>query len=53
MNMRFDAALATGTMTFHEDAEEPVSAWRLDELDQLSDLESVRSAWGRTDDTSD
>ena len=29
---------------------DPVDAWGLDELDRCSDLESVRSAWGRTDD---
>jgi hypothetical protein len=35
--------------------EEPYSAsvaWSLDELDQSSDLESLRSAWSRTDEPS-
>ena len=32
----------------HEEDDAPVVPWSLDELD--SDLESVRSAWGRSDD---
>ena len=31
------------------DFDEPVDAWRLDELEQLSDLDSVRSALGRAE----
>ena len=32
-----------------EEMDDPVDAWRLDELERLADLYSVRSALGRTD----
>jgi len=34
---------------FFEEIEATVDAWSLDELDRLSDLESIRSACARTD----
>jgi hypothetical protein len=34
-----------------EEFDDPVDAWSLQELDHLSDLESVRCACGRTDHT--
>ena len=36
------------TLAHDEEDDAPVIPWSLDELD--SDLDSVRSAWGRTDD---
>ena len=32
-----------------EELDDPVDAWRMDELERLADLDSVRSALGRTD----
>jgi hypothetical protein len=46
MTTRFDALSADAVLSDEDDA--PVVAWSLDELD--SDLDSVRSARGRTDD---
>jgi hypothetical protein len=48
MTARFDALSADAVLSDEED-DAPVVAWSLDELDQLSDLDSVRSAWGHTD----
>jgi hypothetical protein len=35
-------------MLYAEEPDAPI-AWSLDELDQSSDLESLRSAWSRMD----
>ena len=32
-----------------EEPDAPIVAWNLDELDQWSDLEFLRSAWSRAD----
>ena len=48
MTVPFDAHSADAVL-FHEEEDAPVVAWSLDELDQLSDLDSVRSARGHTD----
>jgi hypothetical protein len=50
MNARFDVEFAAGAiLSAATESNAPVDAWSLDELEQLSDLESVRQAWGRQD----
>jgi hypothetical protein len=44
MSTRDDPATADDAMKIGE-PDEPVDAWTLDELDQLGDLRSLRSAW--------
>jgi hypothetical protein len=44
MTNRSDTAAADDAMKIGE-PDEPVDAWTLDELDQLGDLRSLRSAW--------
>jgi hypothetical protein len=50
MNTRQEAPLRAPAVQFPAEFEESAAAWSLDELEQLSDLESIRSAWSRTDD---
>jgi len=41
---------AAGEILPAEDADAPVDAWSLDELERFADLDSVRAAWSRADD---
>jgi hypothetical protein len=47
----YDPAAADDAMPKTGEPDEPVDAWTLDELDQLGDLRSVRSAWTGADDS--
>ena len=53
MPTRFDTRFETGEILPEEDADIPVDAWSLDELDRFADLDAVRAAWSRTDDAGD
>lgn len=50
MNAREEGRRSAPAVQFPAELEETAAAWSLDELEQLSDLESIRSAWSRTDD---
>ena len=45
MSTRDDPATADDAMLKIDEPDAPVDAWTLDELDQLGDLRSLRSAW--------
>jgi len=49
MTTRFDTAAADDAMKVGE-ADAPVDAWTLDELDEFGELGSLRSAWTSSDD---
>lgn len=49
MSARQDAPRSVPAVQFPTASEERATAWSLDEL-ELSDLESIRPAWSRTDD---
>lgn len=50
MNVDIDHSFEADAILRAEDADSPVDAWSLDELDRFADLDSVRAAWSRTDD---
>ena len=50
MTADFDRSFEADAILRAEDADTPVDAWSLDELDRFADLDSVRAAWSRTDD---
>jgi len=49
MNATIDATLYAGEILSSDEADAPVDAWSLDELDRFADLDSVHAAWSRTD----
>jgi hypothetical protein len=49
MTMRIANHVSSSRSPSFEEFDDTVDAWGLDELEQLSDLDSVRSALGRTD----
>jgi hypothetical protein len=53
MTADFDSLLEADAILRAEDADTPVDAWSLDELDRFADLDSVRAARSRTDDVGD
>jgi hypothetical protein len=50
MSMRIDRPLGADAILFADEPDAPIDAWTLDELDRLSDLESLRAARTWTDD---
>ena len=49
MNLRNTRASGDDAILSFEDPDAPIVAWNLDELDQSSDLDFLRSAWSRAD----
>ena len=49
MNAPLDMRNPAGAILFPGNAEEPIAAWTLDELDRHTDLDSIRSALAQTD----
>jgi hypothetical protein len=49
MSMQSHRAFADDAILSGEETDTPIVAWNLDELDQSSDLEFLRSAWSRAD----
>jgi hypothetical protein len=49
MNTQIDMELPGDAILFAGEGEETIAVWTLDDLDQFTDLDSIRSAWARTD----
>jgi hypothetical protein len=49
MSMQNRHAAADDAILAFDEADAPIAAWNLDELDQSSDLEFLRSPWSRAD----
>jgi hypothetical protein len=49
MSAHIDSIAESDAILYAEDADDPVDAWSLDELDRFADLDSVRAARSRTD----
>jgi hypothetical protein len=49
MGTRLDMATVADVILSADESEEPIAEWTLDELDHCADLDSVRSAWSRSD----
>jgi len=44
-----ETELPTDAILCADDLDAPIAVWTIEELDHLSDLDSVRTAWMRTD----
>ena len=53
MNLHYESDAAADEAFPDDDAGEPIAVWTLDELDRSIDLDSLRCAWTRGDDTRD
>jgi hypothetical protein len=53
MNLQIDPPVAADAILWADEGDAPIAAWTLDELDRLSDLDSLRAARTWTDDRRD